>query len=123
MAIPLLLQLKWQKVSRNFEFNRKKSPKRDPPSTKKTFTDYLKTLNLQSFTICLKSVDEISDLICSLDSSKNIGPCNIPTKNLRIAREIISLPLSQIINNSISKGIFPNICKLALVISICKNDS
>ena len=36
---------------------------------------------------------------------------------------MVSLPLSELINNSISKGIFPNICKLAQVILIFKNDS
>ena len=59
----------------------------------------------------------------SLDSSKSVGNCSIPTKILKIAREIVSLPLSQLINNSISKGIFPEICKLAQVIPIFKNDS
>ena len=49
------------------------------PPTKKTFTNYLKTPNLEI--------------------------------------------LSQLINNSISKGIFPDICKLAQVIPIFKNDS
>ena len=78
------------------------------PPTKKTFTDYLKTPNLENFTIGLTSADEISDLICSLDSSKSIGPCSIPTKTLKTARVIVSLPLSQLINNYISKGIFPD---------------
>ena len=71
------------------------------PPTKKTFTDYLKTLNLENFTIGLTSADEISDLICSLDSSKSAGPCSIPSKILKIAREIASLPLSELIDNSI----------------------
>ena len=93
------------------------------PPTKKTFTDYLKTLNLEKFTICLTSADEINDSICSLDSRKSIGPCSIPTKILKIAREIVSLPLSQLINNSISNGIFSDICKLAQVIPIFKNNS
>ena len=69
------------------------------------------------------SADEISDLICSLDSSKSVGPCSIPTKILKIAREIVSLSLSELINNSISKGIFPDICKLAQVMPTFKNDS
>ena len=42
---------------------------------------------------------------------------------MKISKEIISLPLSQLINDSISKGSFPNICKLAQVMSIFKNDS
>ena len=56
------------------------------PPTKKTFTDYLKTPNLENSTIGLTSADEISNLICSLDSSKSVGPCSIPTKILKIAR-------------------------------------
>ena len=93
------------------------------PPTKKTFIDYLETPNLENFTPVLTSADEISDLICSLDSSKSVGPCSIPTKILKIAREIVSLPLSELINNSISKRIFPDICKLAQVIPTLKNDS
>ena len=50
-------------------------------------------------------------------------PCSIPTKILKIDREIVSLSLSQLINNSISKGIFPDVCKLAQVIPIFKNDT
>ena len=42
---------------------------------------------------------------------------------MKISKEIISLPLSQLINDSISKGSFPNICKLAQVIPIFKNYS
>ena len=62
------------------------------PPTKKTFTDYLKTLNLEKFTKCLTSADEINDSICSLDSRKSIGPCSIPTKILKIAREMSHYP-------------------------------
>ena len=87
-------------------------------STKQIFTDYLKTTNLENFTISLTSADEISDLICLLNSSKSVGPCSIPTKILKIATEIVLLPLSKLIN----KGIFLNICKLATVIPIFKND-
>ena len=68
-------------------------------------------------------LSHVSYLLFLFDSSKSIGPYRIPTKLLKIARGIASLPLSQLINNSISKGIFPNICKLAQVISIFKNDS
>ena len=42
---------------------------------------------------------------------------------MNISKEIISLPLSQRINDSISKGSLPNINKLAQVIPIFKNDS
>ena len=93
------------------------------PPTKKIFTDYLKKPNSENFTIAPTTSDEISDLIHDLKSSESVGPYSIPTKIMKISKEIISLPLSQLINDSISKGSFPNICKLAHVIPIFKNDS
>ena len=93
------------------------------PPTEKNFTDYLKKLNSENFIIAPTTSDEISDLIHNLKSSKSIGPYSIPNKIMKISKEIISLPLSQLINDSISKGSFPNICKLAQVIPIFKNDS
>ena len=42
---------------------------------------------------------------------------------MKIYKKIISLPLSQLINDSITKGSFPNISKLAQVIPIFKTDS
>ena len=80
----------------NFFFSIGRNLQEKIPPTKKTFTDYLKTPNLGNFTIGRTSADEISDLICSLDSSKIIGPCSIPTKILKVAREIVSLPLSEL---------------------------
>ena len=118
-AVPLLLQLKWQKTSIIFSMGNFQNK---TPNTKKTFADYLKKPNLENFTKVLTRADEISDLICSVDSNRSVSPCSIPTKILKITREIASLPLSQIINSSISKWIFPNICKLAQVIPV-KNGS
>ena len=83
----------------------------------------MKKPNHENFIIVPTTSDEISDLIHNLKSSKSVGPYSIPTKIMKISKEIISLPLSQLINDSISKGSFPNICKLAQVIPIFKNDS
>ena len=67
----------------NFLTSIEKNLQKNIPPTKKTFIDYLKTPNLENFTICLTSADEISDLICSFDSSKSISPCSIPAKILK----------------------------------------
>ena len=64
------------------------------PPTKKNFTDYLKKPNSENFTIAPTTSDEISDLIHNLKSSKSVGPYSIPTKIIKISKEIISLPLS-----------------------------
>ena len=93
------------------------------PPTKKTFTDYLEKPNSENFIIAPTTTEEISDLIHNLKSSKSVDPYSIPTKIKKISKKIISLPLSQLINDSMSKESFPNICKLAQVIPILKNDS
>ena len=90
--------------------DRCKPSKKKIPPTKKTFTDYLKKPN---FIIVPTTPEEISDLIHNLKSSKSIGLNSVPTRIMKISKEIISLPLSQLINDSISKGSFSNICKLA----------
>ena len=89
------------------------------PPTKKNFTDYLKKPNSENFIIAPTTSDEISDLIHNLKSSKSVGPYSIPTRIMKISKEIISLPLSQLINDSISKGLFPNICNAPLSIPVC----
>ena len=99
-----------------------KALKKIPP-TKKTFTDYLKKPNSEKFIIAPPTSDEISNLIQNLKSSKSAGPYSVPIKIKKISREIISLPLSQLINDSISKALFPNICKLAQVTPIFKINS
>ena len=100
-----------------FQVNRTESPK------KSLLLRKLLQIYFEKLTISPASADEISDSICSLDSNKSIGVCSMATKILKIPKEIVSLPLSQLINNCISNGIFPNICKLAQVIPIFKNDS
>ena len=79
--------------------------------------------NSQKVIIAPKTSDDISDLINNLKSSKKVASDSIPTKTRKIFKERISLPLSQLINGSISKGSFTNTCKLAQVIPNFKNDS
>ena len=55
--------------------------------------------------------------------SKSVDLYSIPARTMKIAKGIISSPFSKLINNSISQGIFPNICKQTQVIPIFKNDS
>ena len=103
-----------------FHFKMKKYPKKIPP-TRKIFTNYLKTWNLENLTICLTRADSVSDLMCSVDSSKSAGPCSISTKILKKLEKYSHYPVST--NNSISKETISDICKPAQVIPIFKNDS
>ena len=72
------------------------------PPTKKIFTDYLKKPNSENLTRAPTTSDEISDLIHNLKSSKSVGPYNIPTKIMKISKEIIYfiLSLSQLMTPS-----------------------
>ena len=74
--------------------------------------------NSENFIIAPTTPEEISYLVHNLKSSKSIAPYSILSKIMKTSKKIISLPLSQLI-----KGSFPNICKLAQVIPIFKNDS
>ena len=64
------------------------------PPSKKNFIDYLKKPNSENFFKAPTTSDEISDLINSLKSKKSIGPYSIPTKIMKISKEVISLPHS-----------------------------
>ena len=50
--------------------------------------------------------------------NKAIGPNNIPTKILKEFKTELSEPLSDMINVSFNKGIFPDFLKVANVIPI-----
>ena len=82
----------------------------------------MKIPNSEIFIIYRTTDDKISYLIHNLKSSKTDGPYSIPLKILKISKEILFLIFSQLINDSISKGNFPNISKLAQVIPIFQND-
>ena len=69
------------------------------------FTDFLKRPNSEVFIITHTTADETGDLINSFESSKNVGPNSIPTKIMKIAKEITYLPLPILIINSISQEI------------------
>ena len=56
-----------------------------------------------------------------LDTTKSSGVDGIGPKILKLCGDHIVLPITAIINNSISKGIFPELLKEAFVIPIYKN--
>ncbi|XP_065650438.1 uncharacterized protein LOC136078586 [Hydra vulgaris] len=65
--------------------------------------------------------NEISNLIkTTLRTGKTFGPNSLPTFLLKLIPDIISKPLSIIINNSFQNGLFPDAFKVAKVIPIFK---
>ena len=69
-----------------------KNYKKNIPSTKKHFSNFLKNPN--------NTVEEVNDLISDLKASKSIGPSSLPTKIMKQLNDIIASPLAQSISQS-----------------------
>ena len=59
----------------------------------------------------------------TLIGSKGTGPNGIPTILLKQTRNTVPCPLAKLINKSFETGIFPDICKVAKVLPIFKNET
>ena len=90
------------------------------PRTGKSPLDYLSFQNESSFFISLASPEEIKVIINSRKSGKAVGPHSIPIYLLKILSEYIAVPLCDIVNESFSSGIFPDMMKLAKVVPLYK---
>ena len=88
--------------------------------TTKSPLEFIGNSICDSFFIAPSVPSEISDIINMLKSGKSLGPNSIPIKLLKHLCPLISLPLSQIINESFQSGIFPDKMKLAKVIPLFK---
>ena len=64
---------------------------------------------------CGTNPEEIFELLSALDIKKAVGFDMIPLKLVKIAASVLCQPLSIAINNSLSKGIFPDDAKIAMV--------
>ena len=68
-------------------------------------------------------IDEILTIICQIKSNKATGPNSIPTSILHQVRDIISKPLCNLINLSLSSGTHPELLKIANAIPVFKKGS
>ena len=64
---------------------------------------------------CGANPEEIFELSSALDIKKGLGFDMIPLTFVKIAVSVLFEPLSNAINNSVSKGIFPEDAKIAMV--------
>ena len=63
--------------------------------------------NLQTFIVSLTTLEEVSDTIKTLNSSKGTGPNSIPVKIMKTIKDEILIPLFNLINKSFNIIIFP----------------
>ena len=86
--------------------------------SKKDFSDFLKTKNLDPAT-----KEDICNIISSLNPNKSTGPLSIPLKILKLLKKDISSQLNDIFNLSVATGVFPTNLKTAKVIPVHKKES
>ena len=98
---------------------RKKSIPKVPHTSPEKF---LKNRNQINLIIAHISDREILDIITALPI-KGTGPASIPLRLLKIAADLIVIPLCRIINASFSSGIFPDVLKTQKVIPLHKGGS
>ena len=64
---------------------------------------------------CRTNPEEIFELLSALDIKKTVGFEVIPPKLVKIAASVLCQPLPNAINNSLSKGIFPDDAKIVMI--------
>ena len=63
---------------------------------------------------------EIIKIIKSFFNNKSSGPNSLPTPKLKNFADVLSFPISYLVNLSFATGEFPNLCKIAKVIPFIK---
>ena len=74
-------------------------------NSSKSFKNFLKNSSLNSFLLKATSEDEVHKLISQLNKGKALGPLSIPVTILKDNVNILSTPLSFIINRSFDQGV------------------
>ena len=72
-----------------------------------------KILKVKSFFFYLTTPDEIIKIIKSFSNNKSAGPNSLPTSILKNCADVLSFPISYLVNLSFTIGEFPNLCKIA----------
>ena len=85
------------------------------------FTNVQRTITA-SFNFAYTNPDNIEKIIRNLRPKSSAGSDNISTKLLKEIENVVSRPLSIIINQSLCTGIFPDKLKIAKVIPLYKKD-
>ena len=89
---------------------------------RKPFSHYLGQITDETIFLSPTTPADIESLINCIIPNKAIGPNSIPTKILKEFKTELSEPLSDMINVSFNKGIFPDFLKVANVIPTYKKE-
>ena len=78
--------------------------------------------NLPPFKIPFANLDDVNLILKNLDTRQAPGPDLLPPKLIKIVKDIINLPLTDVINHIIKSCIFPENGKIAHVTPVFKTD-
>ena len=94
------------------------------PPAQPSYLDFLNASEtpITSFAFDLVIPDEVKQEISRIPNGKSHGLYSCRTKILKSSANVISSTLAQIINLSISTGVYPKKLKMAKIISIFKAD-
>ena len=90
------------------------------PKSSKSYKNFLQKKTLKSFYFFPTNENEVSKIINNFKNGKSAGPNSIPLHILKFNSDILSKPLSFLINLSFIKGKFPSLCKISKVIPVFK---
>ena len=88
----------------------------------KPYTDYLTNHTDTTFDFTLITEEIIINIINKLPNKKSCGTDNISNKLLKKIKHFISGPLTLIVNQCLTTGIFPDNFKVSKIIPIYKKD-
>ena len=93
------------------------------PSSKRAYHEYLMSPTPSgSFSFSPITPEEIQNEIELLSYNKAYGLYSFPTRILKCAQSVLSIPLSRIMNRSIEIGKYPSKLKYAKIVPIYKNN-
>ena len=90
------------------------------PSILKIMENFDNSQTIEQFQFNSVTTSEVYKLLKNIDNKKAAGTDKIPPKLVKISAEVLSQPLADAINNSISKGVFLGNTKIASVSPIEK---
>ena len=93
-----------------------------PATTDNSFTQYLSHPVACRFSLTYVTPNDVMTIISKLKPKTSTGFDNLSTKVLKHIAPFISLPISTVMNQSFSSGIFPDLLKLAKVCPLFKKD-
>ena len=88
------------------------------PLVKWGFKWYLIDKKPRSIFLKACNQSEIAELINNFSNSKSCGPFSLPTKILKEFSQYFIEPITVIVNNSLEEGIFPQLLKNCLSLSL-----